>query len=131
MGNPPFWTAFLEPENLVTDRSALFGTDMSVRCNNLCGKIDTQNNFSSCSGCFTTAYCSQECQEAYWQGDHRTECKALKALRGGSRPVFERTRLRLCVQDRYRGNIISRRRDEVVQVWKAEMPPRTAVASLD
>jgi hypothetical protein len=34
MDNPPFWTAFLELENLVTDRSALFGTDMNVRCNN-------------------------------------------------------------------------------------------------
>jgi hypothetical protein len=32
--NPPVWTAYLELEELVSDRSRLFDTDMEIRCHN-------------------------------------------------------------------------------------------------
>ncbi|KAF8208212.1 hypothetical protein K438DRAFT_318649 [Mycena galopus ATCC 62051] len=129
--NPPVWTAYLELEALVADRSRLFDTDMEIRCHNpSCRKIDTQNNFSSCSGCFTVAYCSSECQKEHWTSGHKAECKTLKQLRqeGKAPPVSPEDydfATKLVIEE------IGRRKEEMVRTWREEMPARTPVASLN
>ncbi|KAJ7130241.1 hypothetical protein C8R44DRAFT_63064 [Mycena epipterygia] len=128
---PPLWTAYLELEELVLDRSALFNTDMSIRCSNPdCRKVDTQNNFSSCSSCFTTLYCSPDCQKAHWQDGHRVDCKTLKDLRreGKAPPISPEDydfATNVVIEE------VRRRKDEVVRVWKQEMPARTPVVSVN
>ncbi|KAJ7017324.1 hypothetical protein C8F04DRAFT_1156688 [Mycena alexandri] len=131
MDNPPVWTAYSELEELVADRKRLFDTDMSLRCHNLsCRKIDTKNNYSSCSSCFTTSYCSSDCQKEHWKNGHRVECKSLKQLRldGKAPPVSPEDydfATKLVIE------VIGRRKDEVVRVWREEMPARTPVVSLN
>ncbi|KAJ7856588.1 hypothetical protein B0H13DRAFT_1175988 [Mycena leptocephala] len=129
--NPPVWTAYLELEALVSDRSRLFDTDMEIRCHNpSCRKSDTQSNFSSCSSCFTTSYCSSDCQKEHWKSGHRVECKALKELRheGRAPPVSPEDydfATKLVIEE------IGRRKEEIVRVWREEMPARTPVVSLN
>ncbi|KAF7343418.1 MYND-type domain-containing protein [Mycena venus] len=129
--NPPVWTAWLELEALVADRSRLFDTDMEIRCHNpSCRKIDTQNNFSSCSSCFTTAYCTSECQKEHWKSGHKVDCKTLKELRmeGKAPPVSPEDydfATKLVIEE------IGRRKEEIVRVWREEMPARTPVVSLN
>ncbi|KAJ6449707.1 hypothetical protein C8R47DRAFT_337436 [Mycena vitilis] len=131
MDNPPVWTAFLELENLVSDRCRLFDADMESRCHNSsCRKIDTQNNFSSCSSCFTTAYCSADCQKEHWKNGHRLDCKALKELRREGKapsvsPEDYDFATKLVIEE------VGRRKAEVTQVWRDEMPARTPVVSLN
>ncbi|KAJ6588346.1 hypothetical protein B0H19DRAFT_1098869 [Mycena capillaripes] len=131
MDNPPVWTAYLELENLVSDRSRLFDADMDIRCHNpTCRKIDTLNNFSSCSSCFTTAYCSSDCQKEHWKSGHRVDCKALKELRleGRAPPVSPEDydfATKLVFEE------IGRRKEEIARVWREEMPARTPVVSLN
>ncbi|KAJ6588344.1 hypothetical protein B0H19DRAFT_203927 [Mycena capillaripes] len=147
MDNPPVWTAYLELENLVSDRSRLFDADMDIRCHNpSCRKIDTLNNFSSCSSCFTTAYCSSDCQKEHWKSGHRVDCKALKELRLG---LFPHIRYLIIPKRDVEGRAppvspedydfatklvieeIGRRKEEIVRVWREEMPARTPVVSLN
>ncbi|KAJ7164900.1 hypothetical protein C8R46DRAFT_1097560 [Mycena filopes] len=129
--NDPVWAAYSELGDLVADRKRLFDTDMNIRCDNpSCRKIDAQNNYSSCSGCFTTAYCSPDCQKDHWKNGHRVECKSLKQLRldGRAPPVSPEDydfATKLVIEE------ISRRKDEVVRVWREEMPARTPVVSLN
>ncbi|KAJ7028709.1 hypothetical protein C8F04DRAFT_51796 [Mycena alexandri] len=131
MDNPPVWTAYSELEELVADRKRLFDTDMSIRCHNpSCRKIDTTDNSSSCSSCFTTSYCSSDCQKEHWKNGHRVECESLNQLRldGKAPPVSPEDydfATKLVIE------VIRRRKDEVVRVWREEMPARTPVVSLN
>ncbi|KAF7366703.1 MYND-type domain-containing protein [Mycena sanguinolenta] len=132
--NPPVWTAYLELEQIVKDRSKLrmfADIDMEVRCNNSsCRKIDDGNNFSSCSGCFTVSYCSPECQKEHWTNSHKAECEALKHLRaeGKALPMSPEDydfATKLVFEE------VGCRKDEIVRVWREEMPARTPVVSLN
>ncbi|KAJ7835383.1 hypothetical protein B0H14DRAFT_2796745 [Mycena olivaceomarginata] len=129
--NPPVWTAYLELEALVTERSSSGEADLEIRCYNpACRKVDTQNSFSSCSGCFTTSYCSAECQKEHWKSGHKVECKALKSLRleGKAPPVSAEDygfATKLVIDE------IGRRKEEIVRVWREDKPARTPVVSLN
>ncbi|KAJ7481526.1 hypothetical protein FB451DRAFT_1394174 [Mycena latifolia] len=136
--NPPVWTAYLELEGFVQDRSSLFDVDMHTRCHNpSCRKIDTQNNFSSCSSCFTTSYCSSDCQKAHWKSGHRVDCKTLKELRQVVlKPASEGKAPSVTPEDydfatKVVFEEVRRRKTEVVRVWKEEMPARTPVVSVN
>ncbi|KAJ7151444.1 hypothetical protein C8R43DRAFT_1005209 [Mycena crocata] len=129
--NPPVWTAYLELQNLVSDRSTLFNVDMNIRCHNPpCGKIDVNNKFSGCSNCFTTSYCSSDCQKEHWKSGHRLDCKTLKALRlEGKAPSVTPEdydfATKVVIEE------VRRRKEEVLRVWKEEMPARTPVVSVN
>ncbi|KAJ6591035.1 hypothetical protein DFH09DRAFT_1138382 [Mycena vulgaris] len=129
--NPPVWTAYVELEDLVKDRSSLFDADMIIRCQNpSCGKIDTHNDFSSCSNCFTVSYCSPECQKAHWKDGHRVDCKTLTELRQEGKapsvsPEDYDFATKLVIEE------VRRRKEEVIRVWKKEMPARTPVVSVN
>ncbi|KAJ7507188.1 hypothetical protein B0H11DRAFT_1970640 [Mycena galericulata] len=131
MDNPPVWTAYLELENLVQERTSLFNIDMNTYCQNPdCKKVDTLNNFLSCSSCFTTSYCSPDCQKAHWKTAHRVECKSLKELRQqGKAPTISPEdydfSTKVVIDE------VRRRKDEIVRVWKQEMPARTPVVSIN
>ncbi|KAJ6463905.1 hypothetical protein C8R45DRAFT_940105 [Mycena sanguinolenta] len=130
--NPPVWTAYLELEEIVEDRRTMFAdVDMEIQCNNSrCRKIHEGENFSSCSGCFTVSYCSSECQEEHWTNGHQVECKALEHLRAGGKslpmsPEDYDFATRVVIKE------VERRKDEILRVWRDEMPPRTPVVSLN
>ncbi|KAJ7704367.1 hypothetical protein B0H17DRAFT_1039432 [Mycena rosella] len=129
--NPPVWTAYMELEQFVEDRSSLFDVDMNVRCSNpSCRKIDSRNNFSSCSSCFTTVYCSAACQKAHWKDGHRVDCKTLKQLRQEGKapsvsPEDYDFATKLVIEE------VRRRKNEVVSVWKKEKGGRTPVVSVN
>ncbi|KAJ7764510.1 hypothetical protein DFH07DRAFT_811477 [Mycena maculata] len=131
MDNPPIWTAYLELEEFVQDRSGLFGVDLNEYCQNPdCRKIDAENNFSSCSSCFATSYCSSDCQKTHWKSGHRVDCKSLKELRqqGKSSPISPEDydfATKVVIEE------VTRRQDDVVRVWKEEMPARTPVVSVN
>ncbi|KAF4599144.1 hypothetical protein EYR40_006234 [Pleurotus pulmonarius] len=44
--------------------------------NSKCQKADFRSNFRKCSSCYTSLYCSKECQTIAWkEGGHKTTCK--------------------------------------------------------
>ena len=46
-----------------------------------CGKEETkQNKFKRCSRCWSTKYCSTECQKKDWKDGHNMECEAVKKI---------------------------------------------------
>ncbi|KAJ7253050.1 hypothetical protein B0H12DRAFT_1117197 [Mycena haematopus] len=129
--DPAVSTAYLELGKIVADRSKLFDTDMEVRCSNpSCREVDTGKIFSSCSGCFTVSYCGSECQKEHWKNGHKVECKTLKHLRaeGKAPPVSPEDydfATKLVIEE------VGRRKEEIVRVWRAEMPARTPVVSFN
>ncbi|KAJ7628462.1 hypothetical protein FB45DRAFT_1028551 [Roridomyces roridus] len=128
--NAPLWAAYLELETLVEERSALGNLDLKTNCHNPdCKKPDT-NNFSSCSGCFTTMYCSQECQAEHWKSSHRAECRALRELRaeGKSATISEED---LAFSKNVVIEEVRRRKDEILKVWKEQVPEPVPVVSLN
>ncbi|KAJ7216652.1 hypothetical protein GGX14DRAFT_442296 [Mycena pura] len=118
----PVMAAYQELEDLVHERSALMETDLEICCQNpSCRKTDAQNNFSSCSGCFTTAYCSTDCQKAHWKNGHRDDCKALKELRedGRAPPISAEdydSACKLVIEE------VRKRKGDITPVWRAEPP---------
>ncbi|KAK7042454.1 MYND-type domain-containing protein [Favolaschia claudopus] len=128
----PVLAAYSELEALVLDRSQQqFDVDLEVRCHNpTCRKIDEQNNFSSCSRCFTVSYCSSECQHVHWDGGHKPECKALKELRreGKAPPMSAEDydfATKLVIEE------VGRRKAEIVRIWREDKPERTPALSLN
>nr|GAT43442.1 predicted protein [Mycena chlorophos] len=117
-------------QELVRERSTQIDTDM--RCQNPeCRKIDSNNDFLSCSGCFTVQYCSSECQKAHWKSAHRAECKEIQGLRAEGRfPAFSvnsedyRTARVTAVAE------IARRKADILSVWRADPPASSAGLSL-
>ena len=50
-----------------------------------CGKEETkQNKFKRCSRCWSTKYCSAECQKKDWKDGHAMKCEAVKKIDNAS-----------------------------------------------
>ncbi|KAJ7057015.1 hypothetical protein C8F01DRAFT_1256952 [Mycena amicta] len=123
---------YQELEELVNERSTLSETDIEMRCHNSsCRKIDTHNNFSSCSGCFTVAYCSSDCQKAHWKSAHRSECSNIKELRANGREPPMSTEDHEFATGLVVMEEVRRRKAEITPVWRAEPPERTPVLSIN
>ncbi|KAJ6613555.1 hypothetical protein B0H10DRAFT_2222069 [Mycena sp. CBHHK59/15] len=131
-----WYDPFDEPENSAcwTDHGQSTHLDGIPRAGGIHAKIqakiDAQNTFSSCSGCFSPSYCSPDCQKEHWRAGHRVDCKAIKALRqeGRAPPMSAEDydfATKVVIEE------VTRRKDEVVRVWKEELPARTPVASLN
>ncbi|KAF7292920.1 MYND-type domain-containing protein [Mycena indigotica] len=126
-----FHELYQQLKGFIKERSTISpDMDVNMRCST-CRNIDTNNNFSSCSGCFTVSYCSQDCQKAHWKSAHRAECKTLKELRAeGRAPALQpgsedyEFATRKVVM-----NEIGRRKAEIVPVWRADPPERTPCLS--
>ncbi|KAF7799425.1 hypothetical protein EIP86_010660 [Pleurotus ostreatoroseus] len=60
----------------------------NVTCDNVkCMKIATTQEMRQCSACFSTFYCSKECQTVAWkEGGHRNMCKMKQMERLEGRP---------------------------------------------
>ncbi|KUJ23271.1 uncharacterized protein LY89DRAFT_777054 [Mollisia scopiformis] len=69
-----------------------FGDEGTVECQG-CGETKSKDELSRCKGCGAVWYCNRECQTKGWsEKDHKSECKALKALRS---PLLDPARVQL------------------------------------
>lgn len=49
----------------------------NIRCNNLCGRIESEVPTQLCSGCRRVCYCCKECQRVAWSEGHKDVCHSL------------------------------------------------------
>ncbi|KAJ7273780.1 hypothetical protein C8J57DRAFT_1594319 [Mycena rebaudengoi] len=125
----PFCAAYLKVVHLMIDRRTLpvQPIDLAIRCEQ-CHKPD--GDFKTCSACSIPTYCSEACQKAHWVANHKKLCKNIEELRK------KNEQLRLLTEDlEYACEVtmseVSRRRADIVRVWKAEMPERNPLVSFD
>ncbi|TFK68972.1 hypothetical protein BDN72DRAFT_841173 [Pluteus cervinus] len=82
------WKVFNELTKLTAERMALITLEVKVwkrdgtsTCSNhQCEKRDALNNFRKCGNCFSSFYCSKECQILHWKNGHKLYCDEHRSL---------------------------------------------------
>ncbi|KAJ7620439.1 hypothetical protein FB45DRAFT_1033110 [Roridomyces roridus] len=71
-----FWSVLSEHINVL---GHIKEEVVTRKCENIkCQSPDTEQSFKTCKACQATYYCSQECQRADWEAQHREFCASMK-----------------------------------------------------
>ncbi|TFK58048.1 hypothetical protein BDN72DRAFT_851867, partial [Pluteus cervinus] len=78
------WQVINRLTQLTAERKALLTIKVkpskrnkSNKCSNSeCKVMDALNNFRKCGNCFSSFYCSKECQTAHWKNGHKICCES-------------------------------------------------------